>query len=358
MLRAVFFLSVAFLLSSCLKEEELKKPFATYTPRQINDGWELSTPEAENMDHQVLKEIYRDFHANQDIWQVRSLLVFRNRKLVAESYTKDDDDISTPRAIWSCTKQVVGLLTGIALEKHIIGSVHDSIANYLPETGQNPDKKNILVEHLLTMNSGINYSNDGLSGQTDDILRQLPSSISGFILGRPVKSSPGTEFQYKDCDPQLVSAIIQNKCGTSTAHWAKDVLFDPLGIRYLQWNNYKDGVTLGGFGILTTPREMAKFGQLILDNGVWKGNRLVSKEWIKEMTTIRAENIYGCQFGYLMWIDKSRDMVFMWGHGGQFVFILPAKNLVIVMTAEVNTQDDFQFSTPFEWVDRIVKISY
>ena len=63
-----------------------------------------------------LTEIYKDFHADENIWQVRSLLVFRNGKLVAESYTKDDNDITTPRAIWSATKQVVGLLTGIALE--------------------------------------------------------------------------------------------------------------------------------------------------------------------------------------------------------------------------------------------------
>lgn len=345
------------LLSSCLQEDELKKPFVTYTPSDINDGWNLSSPENEGIDAQKIGEIYADYHADQDIWQARSLLVFRNGNLVAESYTKDDSDQTTPRAMWSCTKQVVGLLTGIAIEKGLIVSVNDSIGRYLPETENYPDKKNITIEQLLTMKSGIEYSNDGLSGQSDDILRQLPDNITGFILGRSLANNPGEKTMYKDCDPQLVACIIQQTSGKKTREWAKDVLFNPLEIRNLEWMDYKDGTTLGGFGIMSTPREMAKFGQLVLDSGMWKGNAIVSKKWIQEMTKVRVEDMYSFQFGYLWWMDKSRKMNYMHGHGGQYVCIIPDKNLVVVMTAEVNTQDDFQFGKEaFEWVDKIVEI--
>jgi CubicO group peptidase (beta-lactamase class C family) len=355
---ALFLFSI-LLLTSCLKEEELKKPFVSFTPHQINDGWELSTPAKENVDSVALTEIYRDFHADDNFWQVRSLLVFRNGKLVAESYTKDDNDITTPRAIWSGTKQVVGLLTGIALEQQLIKSVTDSISTYLMETSAHPDKNSIRIEDLLTMRSGISYSNDGLSGQTDDILRQMPDNITDYILSRQLQFSPGINAQYKDCDPQLVSAIIQAQCGKSTSEWAKEVLFDKLEIKNLRWNNYKDGVTLGGFGILTTPRELAKFGQCVLDSGEWKRTAVVSKEWIKQMTKVRIPDLYGYQFCYLWWKDKNRGMTFMWGHGGQYVCIIPSKNLLVVMTAEVNTQDDFQFKEgAFDWVDRIIKIAY
>lgn len=100
-------------------------------------------------------------------------------------------------------------------------------------------------------------------------------------------------------------------CGKSTAQWADEVLFDKLQIKNLTWEKYKDGVTFGGFGILTTPRELAKFGQCVLNNG----------------------------------------------HGGQYVCITPSKKLIVVMTAEVNTQGEFQFGKEaFVWVDRIVKI--
>lgn len=343
--------------NSCMQEDELKKPFISNIPSSLNDGWNISSPENEGIDAQKLEEIYADFHADQDIWQARSLLVFRNGKLVAESYTKDDTDQTTPRAVWSCTKQVVGLLTGIALEKGLIESLNNSIGRYLPETENYPDKKNITIEQLLTMKSGIDYSNDGLSGQSDDILRQLPDNITGFILGRSLAKTPGEKTMYKDCDPQLVACVIQQTSGKKTREWAKDVLFNPLEIKNLDWMDYKDGTTLGGFGILSTPREMAKFGQLVLDSGMWKGNAIVSKKWIQEMTTVRVEDMYSFQFGYLWWIDESRKMIYMHGHGGQYVCIIPDKKLVVAMTAEVNTQDDFQFGKEaFEWVDKIVEI--
>lgn len=344
-------------LSSCLQEDELKKPFVSNTPNELHDGWNLSSPENEGIDARKLEEIYTDFHNDQDIWQARSLLVFRNGNLVAESYTKDDFDQSTPRAMWSCTKQVVGLLTGIAIEKGLIESVNDSIGRYLPETENYPDKKNITIEQLLTMKSGIDYSNDGLSGQSDDILRQLPDNITGFILARSLANTPGEKTMYKDCDPQLIACVIQQTSGKKTREWTKDVLFNPLKIKNLEWMDYKDGTTLGGFGILSTPREMAKFGQLVLDSGMWKGNEIAGKKWIQEMTKVRVENMFSFQFGYLWWKDESRKMTYMHGHGGQYVCIIPDKKLVVVMTAEVNTQDDFQLGKEaFDWVDKIVEI--
>jgi CubicO group peptidase (beta-lactamase class C family) len=347
-----------FLFTSCLKEEELKKPFISFDPTTLNDGWPISTPAEEDIDPVALTDIFKDFHEDDNIWQARSLLVFRNGKLVAESYTKDNSDITTPRAIWSATKQVVGLLTGIALENQIIMSVNDPLSGYLAETETYQDKKNIRIEDLLTMRSGISYSNDGISGQTDDILRQLPEKITDFILGRPLANSPGEKVQYKDCDPQLISAVIQARCGKTTSEWAKEVLFDKLEINNLIWNKYKDGVTLGGFGILTTPRELAKFGQCVLDSGQWKGTTIVSKEWIRQMTAVRIQDIFGYQFGYLWWKDAGREMTYMSGHGGQYVCIIPSKKLMVVMTAEVNTQGDFQFGKEaFNRVDRIVQIA-
>jgi CubicO group peptidase (beta-lactamase class C family) len=355
MKNSIIFIAILFLLTSCLQEDEYKKPFVSFVPEQISDGWQISSPDAENMDVEGLKAIYKDFHADKTIWQVRSLLVFRNGKLVAESYTKDNSDRTTPRAVWSCTKQVMGLLTGIALEKQIIKSVNDSISDYLSETSVYQDKKNIQIKDLLTMRSGIAYSNDGLA-QSSEILRQLPPKITPFILQLKFKYNPGEVFDYKDGDPQLLSAIYQQKIGKPTSDWAKEVLFDLLEITHLDWDKYKDGTTFGAFGILTTPRELAKFGQCVLDSGQWKGRQIVRKEWIKEMTTVRIQKAYDYQFGYLWWKDTKRNMTFTWGHGGQYVCIIPNKKLIIVMTAEVNTQSSFQFSNhQFDWVDRIVK---
>jgi len=164
--------------------------FISFEPQKLDDGWEISTPSEQNIDSLRLIDIFREYHTDDNIWQVRSLLVFRNGYLVAESYTKDDKDILTQRAIRSAAKQVVGLLTGIAVEEQIIKNIDDPISGYLPETENFPDKKDITIRDLLTMRSGISYSNDGLGGQTDDILRQLPERIKDFIPGRPLKNNP------------------------------------------------------------------------------------------------------------------------------------------------------------------------
>jgi len=354
------FLFLSLLLvcfASCLTEDELKKPFVSYQPESLNDGWKISSPENEGIDKILLEKVYDDFHANADEWQTRSLLVFRNGKLVAESYTKDNADRTTPRAIWSCTKQVTGILTGIAIEQGVIGSVNDSLSKYLPEVNRYPDKSGITIEHLLTMKSGIAYSNDGLAGQTDDLLRQLPESMNSFILSLPQSSKSGEKVAYKDGDPQLIISAIQNACGKPADEWAHEVLFSKLQIKNLRWNRYMDGVTFGGFGIETTPREMAKFGQLVLDKGMWKNTQIVSEAWINEMTKTRIDKLYERQFCYLWWKDENRKMLMMSGHGGQYVCVLPEKELVVVMTAEVNTQGDFQFSSnkAFYWIDCILE---
>jgi CubicO group peptidase (beta-lactamase class C family) len=359
-MRTLFPFLLALLFVSCLKEDELKKPFASYVPPALSDGWEISSPAAENIDPAALTGVYEAFHADEDAWQVRSLLVFRNGKLVAESYTKDESDRTTPRAVWSATKQVVGLLIGMAIDNKVIGSVDDPLSDYLPEIERFPDKKDITIADLLTMRSGIAYSNDGLAGQTDDILRQKPRRINDFILGLPLEHPPGQFVHYKDCDPQLLMSALQAKSSVPSFVPGIDVLFLNMGIKNFRWNRYKDGVFLGGFGILTTPRELAKFGQLVLNKGQWNGQTLVSASWIEQMTTPWIEDLYGYQFGYLWWIDESRNMFVMSGHGGQYVFVVPEKNLLVVMTAEVNTQGDFQFrrDAALEWLDRVVEAAF
>jgi len=354
-----------FSFVSCLKENDLKLPFKTYLPVDLQDGWLISTPENEQINESELKNIYHYFHENKDLWQVRSLLVFRNNKLIAESYTKNINDITEPAAIWSCTKQVMSILTGIALEHRVIESIGDDIQKYLPEeVKRHPDKKGITIESLLKMQSGIAFENDGFNGESNKLLREIPGNSLDFILSLPVFSHQGIAFNYNDGDPHIISAIIQKQTNKTTREWAKEVLFSKLEMRNYDWITYKDGITMGAFGLFATPREMAKFGHLALNKGTWNGKQIVAPDWVEEMTAskVSAEdvNYYGTTFGYYWWIDEKHGIVSMNGHGGQFVLIKPSKNLVIVTTAEPNTQGDHQFLYPkaleiFERIDNIAK---
>jgi CubicO group peptidase (beta-lactamase class C family) len=326
---------------------KLKNSFRSYSPPDLADGWEIAEPHEVGINGETLKDVYEYYHEDNNFWQIRSLLVFKDNKLVAESYMKDCTDRTNLWAVWSCTKQVTGILTGIAVDQGLI-SIDKTLGDYLPRVLQHPEKKHITIENLLMMKSGINYSNDGASGESFQLLRKIPSNSLDFVLGLGMHSLPGTEFKYKDGDPHLISAVIHEKTGKTMRDWAQEVLFDKIGISRLQWITYKDGITTGAFGILTTPRELGKLGQLVLDDGMWGTERIVSSEWISEMTSEKSSateiDMENTAFGYLWWKCTERNVSYMAGHGGQFVFINKDKNLVVVMTSEHRTMGEFMIN--------------
>jgi CubicO group peptidase (beta-lactamase class C family) len=340
----VILVTIIFLISvSCLTEDPLKIPFQSYSPDNLGDGWEITDPASSGFDGEALKNVYRYVHEEDNVWQIRSLLVFKDNKLVAESYMKDRNDRTNLHPIWSCTKQVIGILTGIAVDKGLI-SVNDKISDHLPQVSGHSEKSGITIENLLMMKSGIDYNNDGYFGEDSKLAREEPSNSLDFVLGLGMHSVPGTQFRYKNSDPHIISAIIQGKTGKTTRDWAREVLFDKIGITNLEWRTYKDGITFGAFGILTTPREMGKIGQLVANDGMWDGEQIVSRTWIDEITQAKVspnETHYtDTGFGYLWWKDIMRNVSMAWGHGGQYILINKDKNLIVVITSERHTTGD------------------
>lgn len=338
-------LILIFSVVGCITEPELKTPFESFKPTALNDGWEISTPSKENIDSLGMVSIFEDFHNDKNVWQVRSMTVFRNGKLVAESYTKDESDRTTLRPFWSCTKQVTGVLVGIALDKGLLTSLDDKIEKYLPnDLTDHPDKKNITIKNLLKMQSGIDYQNYGLSGDDSEILQQIPNNYLSFVLSKKLIYEPGTHFKYKDGDPQILSSIIQKVTGKKMSDWADEVLFSKIDLKKLDWFNYKDGTTLGSFGINSTPRAMAKIAQLVLNEGKYNGQQIVSKSYIDEMINplLKVEDKH---FGYLWWSYPEYKTYFMAGNGRQLFFVFPEKKLIVAITSEPNLQGKFNLST-------------
>jgi len=338
-----YILLILILLTGCLKDDPLNTPFRSFVPEEINDGLILSTPEDEGMDRAKLTQVYSGIYEDENLWSLRSMLVFRNGHLLAESYLKEDNYLTHPQMIWSCTKQVLGILTGIALEEGVIFSLDDPMAKYLSGLEESyPEKAGITIRQLVTMHSGIDYNNDGVGGETDKVLRQIPDKLTSFVLSRPMRADPGSSFWYNDGDPQLVASLIQESTGKPADQWADEVFFSRIGVTNYNWVRYKDGTTLGGYGIETTPREMGKIALCVSDSGMYNLQQVIPSDWIREMTTPQVETDIDYDFGYYWWLDEERGIQFMWGHGGQFAFIVPSKSLVVVMTSIPNTQGDYQ----------------
>ena len=342
---------LSLILLSCLTDDPLKIPFQSYSPDNLNDGWEIAVPAEVGIDGEALKDVYRYVHNDDNVWQIRSLLVFKDNRLVAESYMKDRGDRINLHPIWSCTKQVTGILAGIAVDEGLI-SINDTLSDHLPEVAKHPEKSGITIENLLMMKSGINYNNDGYKGEDSKLAREETSNSLNFVLGLGMHASPGTKFRYKNSDPHLISAILQKRTGLTTRDWAQEVLFEKIGITRLEWRTYKDGITFGAFGILTTPREMGKIGQLVANDGIWAEERIVSKDWLDEMTSVKVPpnethsdvHVDNIAFGYMWWKETVRDVNFTWGHGGQYIIINKNKNLVVVITSERHTTGKYNLS--------------
>ena len=356
-MRKLTIIALILSLTSCLKEDDLKKDYAGFNPVNIGDGWIVGSSKENNVDSSQLNSVYESVYADDDTWPLKSMLVFRNGQLIAESYMKDDADRTRPQAIWSCTKQIMGLLAGILWDQNEIFKV-DRLEQFLEKyLSGHRDKQNITIEDLLTMRSGIGFDND----EHSDVLRKKEESNSiDFVLGLNLNYTPGSHFNYNDGDPQLMSAIIQSLKYKQADVFAEEALFSKIGLSNYTWHRYIDGISLGGFGIMTTPREIAKVGQLVLNKGMWDSTQVVSEEWIADMLSVHSSvrQYSNIDFGYYWWIYSSKGYYFMWGNGGQYVFLIPDKQAMVVFTSIEQLAYEFtvQPEKASTIVDRIVDL--
>ena len=354
MKQAIIILSILILFTGCLKDENLKTDDITYIPVQTDDGWEINTETAQIFDMNIFNEVLNSVYSNDDFMLIRSLVIAKNGKLVAEAYPRTQADRNTPRQLWSTTKSFMSILTGIAYNKGFIQNVYDPVFSYIPEYLQYayPQLQPLTIEECLTMRSGIDYDNGGK--EEEELLAMVPNDLTKYILQRPMKNLPGEVAYYKNSDPQLMVKVISNAAQTDFVEFADQNLFKPLGITNYHWSRNRDNTPYGGFGLFLTPRDLAKTGQMLLDNGIWKNKRVLSEEWIKEATTPKTK-INGYDYGYYFWISK--DYFWTWGHRGQYIFVVPDKDLVVVITSEQFAGNDLGTSIgeATYLVDRIIE---
>lgn len=285
-------------------------------------GFPRSSPEKQGMDSQALLELLKYIegaHIN-----LHSLLVLRNGTLVLEVYYppfRAEDK----HMLFSTTKSFVSSLVGIALSEGKFQSVDQPVLEFFQDTPiENLDeaKQKIKIVDLLNMTSGL-ASDDETMGESADWAQ--------FTLNQPMYTAPGTEMDYNSGNSHLLSAIIQKTTGMTTFEYAREKLFDPLGIRDVYWAADPSGITQGGVGLMLTPCDMAKFGMLYLNQGAWKGKQVVPNEWV-EASFQSNENGYAYQ-----WWQSEYGYAAL-GYGGQVIHLIPSRNLILVFTAAIQIQ--------------------
>lgn len=305
------------------------------------DGWRTASPEDQGLDSARL--IAARDHLSAHVPHMDSLLVVRGGYLVFEFY--DRGETRTLRNLKSVTKSVTSALIGIALATGDLDSIDEPIGYLLPETFATVDdrrKRDITVRDLLTMRSGLDWAEYGADSAQ---MTASPNWVQ-YVLDHPLIHAPGTAFNYSTGDTQLLAAVLNKQTEMSALDYADLYLFGPLGITQRTWPADPQGINVGGAELALTARAMAKFGYLYLNRGVWDGAQIIPAAWIDEShayhTLFDPASGNECDtlgYGFLWWLRPQGDAesAIAVGFGGQFVYVIPALDLVVVMTGRLGS---------------------
>jgi CubicO group peptidase (beta-lactamase class C family) len=289
-----------------------------------------STPEAQGIASSAILAFVEA--VEEEVDSLHSLMVLRHGNVVAEGwwepYRRED-----PHVLFSLSKSFTSSGIGLAIAEGKL-SLDDTLVSIFPEdvpAEPSDHLKAMRVRDLLSMSTG----------HHEDAIEAFPYGSSGLtrtFLALPVAHKPGTHFVYNTPASYMLSAIVQRVSGTKLVDYLGPRLFEPLGIQSPQWDESGDGVSLGGFGLNVTTEDIARFGQLYLQEGEWKGARILPEEWIEAATARQVSNgsapdsDWEQGYGYQFW--RCRNDVYR-GDGafGQYCIVLPDHDAVIAITS-------------------------
>ncbi|MBL8153401.1 MAG: serine hydrolase [Anaerolineae bacterium] len=295
--------------------------------------WPLSTPEEQGIDSSGLAKMIDV--ARQMGTNLHSVVIVRNGHLILDASFFPNNS-STPHELASVTKTIVGTLVGIAIDRGDIEGVDQPVLDFFPEvSAPSPEQRAMTIKHLLTMTSGL---------QCGDYAGWIASPDSvAYIWAQPMSSQPPAPFHYCGQDSHLLSAIVSRATGMPTQEFARAYLFEPLGISEWTWATDPQGIPIGESRLALSPLDVAKIGQLYLQEGQWNGQQIVSANWVEAATRIQvvaSQGGTGQDFGYhAWWMRPDKDVYMAIGSGGQFIIVTPSEKLVTVFTAGLDESD-------------------
>jgi CubicO group peptidase (beta-lactamase class C family) len=255
-----------------------------------------------------------------------------------------EHNINTLHDLRSVTKSVVSSCIGIAIAKGQIQSVDQKIFDFFPEYEQFNvgSKKDLTIEHLLTMSSGLEWNEEVPydNPENSEVLMSDSADPLAYILSRPIVTDPGTAWRYNGGTTQLLAEIIKRASGNSVAEFANENLFKELGIIEYEWAEFpgtKNPVAASGLRLRT--RDILKFGILYQNNGTWDGKQVVPEAWVEKSFTSGVARPGDGGYGYQFWIvnDTIQGKAMSWplanGNGDQIIFFDKKNDLLVVMTA-------------------------
>ncbi|MFC4808733.1 serine hydrolase domain-containing protein [Paenibacillus sp. GCM10023250] len=295
---------------------------------------------------------------------LRSCLISRHGRLIYEHYREPATAAELAR-INSCTKSVLSALVCIAMDRGLLPDAATPASAFFPRLAADPDprKRSITLEHLLTMTAGFEWTEFG-GLNSFPRMTKTPDWLA-FVLELPLADDPGTRMEYNSGNSQLLAAALARAAGMPVAQFAEERLFGPLGIEAYEWEQDPRGVHTGGFGMKLRPLDMLKFGELYLREGEWAGEPIVPRALAARSVQpyIESEEPRRGWYGWHWWSDSyaagasagpgaaealtmdaadgaagqeapALAYFYAQGYGGQFIYVVPSLDVVVVLTAD------------------------
>ena len=276
-------------------------------------------------------------HLLEDLKKTRasSLIVIRENKLVYEQYWKDHDQSSFLNS-FSMAKGILAILVGVAIDDGYLQSEEQLVSTKLPKYKDSKYGKHLTFRHLMTMQAGLDWKEEYHHPFAPNSKQYFVEDLAEQALSIDVKEMPGEKYEYQSVSAQLLGLALKKAIGKDLAAYLSEKIWKPLEMEFpAKWSTDEKGLEKAFCCIHATPRDFAKIGQLILQDGQWNGKRIVSKGYCQRMLTPTKENEAFC---YTIWADDDHDIRhrFFYGFLGQFIIMVPEKNMVIVKTGLSN----------------------
>lgn len=270
---------------------------------------------------------------------LHSIMVLCGGEVICEC-SADGYDLHTWHISHSMSKTVLGMVVGRLVDDGVI-KLDMKLWEIFPEIPYK-DKKfaGITVEHLLAMTSGVDFAEAGVITENEWTYTYFSS---------PLRFTPGTKFAYNSMNSYILARVCERMSGRDFGELVRGFIFAPLGIENYLWEKGPEGTEKGGWGLYLSPESWAKLGVMLASGGVFEGRRILSPEWVKTSSTVKAvspETNGNFNYGYHMWVGRDNDEVLFNGMFGQNVWICPKNDIVVVITSGNN--ELFQASPALE----------
>jgi CubicO group peptidase (beta-lactamase class C family) len=271
---------------------------------------------------------------------INSVIIVKNNQLVFERYFNENEKDNL-QLTYHIINSVISTLIGICIDCGLIENVNQKVITFFPEYKEKITDSlqyKITIEHLLTMTGGYEWESEHHNNEIKEFVEN--PDLLEYMFSCSIANDPGTAFSQNSGGIFLLAKIIEKATSTTIEKFADEKLFKPLEIHNYKWERDSTGKTKGAYALHMSPRDLAKFGCLYLNEGVWDDKEIVKREWIKKSTELHLAlspiapislEIEQNGMGYLWW--NFSGMYAAQGHSGQKLFVIPSKNTVVVITA-------------------------